>query len=392
MSRSPFIASGSRRRRETARRRRRRRVLASSGILLAAAAIAAAVVALLPAATSRVDTAPLAGGGHARGANHSRVAGASGSPAPPAAPTTTGPPRSALGLPLGRPPLQLALTVPDAVHLPFHHPARSGLLFNLQTGRVLWQRDALARVPIASLTKMMTALVVSERTRPGDRVLITPQALAYQGSGVGVLPRGKRVPLEALLGGLLLPSGNDAAIALAQRVSGTVPRFVTLMNDEAARLGLGCTRFASPSGIVDRDNYSCAADLAVLAAADLAQPRVASFTRRASVVVPFPIKGGKLFLYNNNPLVRLGFPGITGLKTGYTLAAGRCLVATAQRSGIRLGVVLLNSPDPATQARQLLDRGFQGVYHQRPVPEPLIPPVPVPPTAGRGVSGARRGG
>jgi D-alanyl-D-alanine carboxypeptidase len=177
-----------------------------------------------------------------------------------------------------------------------------------------------------------------------------------------------------MLYGLLLPSGNDAAIALAQHVAHGVMRFVAWMNDEAAKLGLGCTRFATPSGYYNHGNFSCAADLAVLAHVDLEQPRIARIVRTESAALPFPIKGGKLYLYNNNPLLIYGYPGLTGLKTGYTTAAGKCLVATAERHGVRLGVVLLNSPDPGTQARQLLDNGFERVYRQAPEPEPPIPP------------------
>jgi D-alanyl-D-alanine carboxypeptidase (penicillin-binding protein 5/6) len=193
------------------------------------------------------------------------------------------------------------------------------------------------------------------------------------GSKVGELPVGRRVLLESMLYGLMLPSGNDAAVALAAHIAGSVGRFVARMNVEAAKLGMGCTRFSSPHGFYDRDNFSCAADLAVLAHLDLAQPRIARVARTYQAVLPFPIKGGKLYLANNNPLLVYGYPGTTGLKTGYTVAAGRCLVATAERHGVRLGVVLLRSPDPATQARRLLDRAFEGVYHQRPVPEPPIP-------------------
>ncbi len=146
------------------------------------------------------------------------------------------------------------------------------------------------------------------------------------------------------------------------------------MNAEAAQLGMGCTHYSSPSGYFDQYNFSCAADLALLAHVDLQQPRIASITRTYTAALPFPIKGGRLYLYNNNPLLIYGYPGLTGLKTGYTDAAGRCLVATAERDGVRLGVVLLHSPDPGTQASYLLNRGFEGVYHQPPVPEPPMPP------------------
>jgi D-alanyl-D-alanine carboxypeptidase len=155
-------------------------------------------------------------------------------------------------------PLSLRLDDPrDVLRLRFKRPPRSGLLFDLDTGRVLWRRDPTRVLPIASLTKMMTALIVVQRARPADKVRVTKEALAYKGSGVGVLPRGKRVKLETMLNGLLLPSGNDAAIALAQRVSGTVERFVVRMNEQARALGLACTRFSSPSGFEDERNHSC---------------------------------------------------------------------------------------------------------------------------------------
>src|SRR5207249_4551891 len=139
------------------------------------------------------------------------------------------------------------------------------------TGRVLWRHDPTRILPIASLTKMMTALVAVDRIPAGDEVPVTRQALAYQGSGVGLLPLGKRIAVTTMLHGLLLPSGNDAAIALAQRAAGSVPAFVTAMNDRARAMGLLCTRFSSPSGFSDSGNHSCATDLAALARAVLRQ-------------------------------------------------------------------------------------------------------------------------
>jgi D-alanyl-D-alanine carboxypeptidase (penicillin-binding protein 5/6) len=253
--------------------------------------------------------------------------------------------------------LRLSATA-DRVSVAFKRPPRSGLLFDLDTGEVLWRRLPDRVLPIASLTKMMTALVVVDRAAPDAKVRVTKEALAYKGSAVGVLPKGKRVKLETMLNGLLLPSGNDAAIALAQRTSGTVAGFVARMNERAGDLGLVCTRFSSPDGFEDAGNHSCAIDLAELARAVLDKPRLARIVRRRRAVLPFPIKGGRLYLFNNNPLLRAGYPGTIGIKTGYTDAAGRCLVAAARRNGRRLGVVLLHSPDPGKQATQLLNRGF----------------------------------
>jgi serine-type D-Ala-D-Ala carboxypeptidase (penicillin-binding protein 5/6) len=258
-------------------------------------------------------------------------------------------------------PLAVRLDDPhDAIALRFKHPPRAGLLFDIDTGRVLWRRRPSRVLPIASLTKMMTALVVTDRVPRHARVRITAETLRYQGSGVGMLPRGKLIRVETMLHGLLLPSGNDAAIALAQRAAGgSVRRFVRLMNRRAAAMGMVCTHFSTPSGFRDAGNHSCAGDLAALARAVLRTPRLARIVRRRSAVLPFPIKGGKLYLYNTNPLLREGYPGTMGVKTGYTIAAGRCLVATVRRGRTRLGVVLLHSVDPAGQARKLLDPGFR---------------------------------
>jgi serine-type D-Ala-D-Ala carboxypeptidase (penicillin-binding protein 5/6) len=357
MSSSPFLTpEGSReRRRQAAARQRRNRLI---GLGLLAVAIAVAIIAAVGL-----------GGGSS---HHKGTAKDTTRPVAPAAPA-----RSPDGLLLASPALTLAgITTPasDPIQLRFHHPPRAGLLFNLSTGQVLWQRNAYQRVPIASLTKMMTALITVRFAPPDGRVLVTKNAVQSNGSKVGVLPLGKHVPVESMLYGLLLPSGNDAAVALAEHVAGSTGAFVARMNAEAAKLGMGCTRHSNPSGYFDQGNFSCAADLAILAHVDEAQPRLARIVRTYAAVLPFPIKGGKLYLYNNNPLLIYKYPGVTGMKTGFTLAAGRSLVATAERDGVRLGAIVLNSDAPGVQSKQLLDRGFQDVYHLHRVPEPEIPP------------------
>jgi D-alanyl-D-alanine carboxypeptidase (penicillin-binding protein 5/6) len=251
------------------------------------------------------------------------------------------------------------LSQPDTVHLRFTRRPRAGVLFDLRSGRVLWRLEPERRLAIASLTKMMTALLVVEQNDPHERVRITARATHTPGSAVGVLPRGKKVQLEALLNGLLLVSGNDAAVALAQHTAGTVPAFVAEMNHRAAELGLHCTHYTTPHGLQDAGNHSCAADLATLARVDMHQRRIRRIARRDEAILKFPIKGGRLFLYNHNPLVQAHYPGVTGLKTGYTDRAGRSIVATARRGSTELGVVLLHSYDAGTQAQKLLNRGFK---------------------------------
>ena len=243
------------------------------------------------------------------------------------------------------------------VHVEFASNPRAGILFDVDTGEVLWERHPDRRLPIASLTKMLTALIIVERHRPGEMVEITPQAVAFEGSGVGVLPEGEEVRLEALLRGLLLVSGNDAAIALAQHDAGMLD-FVERMNRWRRRLGLRCSHFTSPHGLQDEGNYSCPRDLATLARADLAERRVARIVGADHDRFKFPVEGGYLDLYNNNPFIRAGTPGITGLKTGYTDAAGRCYVTTAREGDRHLGVVLLHSPNPLDQVPALLRAGF----------------------------------
>ena len=360
MSTPPLITPGpGQRTREISKRRRhRRRRLGAAGALLSLVLLAVALDVLLAGSSSEPAH------GSTRRAHHART---------PRAAVALSP----AGLALSKPafPLSgLASPLPDPVHVVLHHPPRAALLFNLDTGQVLWQLRPLQRVRVASLTKMMTALITVQSEPPAVPVLVTPQAVAMDGSKVGVLPLGRHVPLESLLYGLMLPSGNDAAVALAQKVAGTVPAFVARMNSEAASLGLGCTRYSSPSGFYDAGNFSCAADLAVLAHVDLAEPRIARVARTYSAAPRFPIRGGRLYLYNNNPLLIYHYPGATGLKTGWTEAAGRCLVGTAERDGVRLGAVVLDSVEPGRQARALLNAGFIGYYHQRPVREAEFPP------------------
>jgi D-alanyl-D-alanine carboxypeptidase len=130
------------------------------------------------------------------------------------------------------------------------------------------------------------------------------------------------------------------------------------MNQRAESMGLSCTHYATVSGVIDQNNHSCAADLAVIAHTLLEQPLLARIVGSASAIEPLPIKGGKLYLYNNNPLYSLHYAGTDGVKTGFTTAAGLCLVATVRRNGHWLGVVLLHSGNWGTQAEQILDAGF----------------------------------
>jgi D-alanyl-D-alanine carboxypeptidase (penicillin-binding protein 5/6) len=275
---------------------------------------------------------------------------------PPIAPAPEAP-REPAPLIEAEPTPAVPLSGVDAFHVQLRRPPRAALVFDVSTGETLWRRRPLMVLPIASLTKIMTALLTVERSHPSDPVRITGAALRYSGSGIGLLPRGKRVRLETLLNGLMIVSGNDAAIALAVHLAGSERRFVAMMNERARDWGLDCTQFASSHGLED-GNRSCARDLAVLTRLAMAEPRIRRIVRRRQVDFRFPIKGRRLYLYGHNPLIRLGYPGAIGLKTGYTYAAGRCFVGVARRDGRTLAVVLLNSRDPAKHAPKLLDAAF----------------------------------
>jgi len=248
----------------------------------------------------------------------------------------------------------------------FRELPRAGILVDLDSGEVLWEHAPRRSLPIASVTKVMTSLIVDAHTEPDDLVRISRAAAHQPGSAVGVLPAGRKVRVDTLQYGLMLSSGNDAARALAEHVGGgTMAPFVRRMNDQARALGLRCTRFSNPSGFEETRyqrqarNRSCAEDLAVLARVVLDRPRIAKVARTYRVVRRIPGKQKRVELYNHNPLLREGYRGTIGLKTGFTNAAGRCLVAVVERNGRRLAVVLLHSPDPGKQARSILNRGFR---------------------------------
>jgi D-alanyl-D-alanine carboxypeptidase (penicillin-binding protein 5/6) len=335
------------RRRRRRRRSRLPRVLATLALLIAPIGVAVAgYFALASDESSRGSPAlPLA---------------VEAPPVPRAEPPATPePPREPAPRPAAERVPEVRLSGVDAFHFRLRRPLRAGLVFDLDSGEVLWRHRPLRVLPMASLTKIMTALMVVERTRPDEPVRITRAALDYTGSGVGLLPKGKRVRLETLMNGMLLVSGNDAAIALAVHLSGSERRFVRLMNRRARAWGLDCTRFASSHGL-ESGNRSCTRDLAVLARMAMSKPRIRRIVRRRQVDFRFPIKGGRLYLTGHNPLIRLRYPGAVGLKTGYTHEAGRCFVGVARRGGRRLGVVLLNSRDPSRHAPKLLDAAFAG--------------------------------
>jgi D-alanyl-D-alanine carboxypeptidase len=221
-------------------------------------------------------------------------------------------------------------------------------------GHDLAARNADARLAPASLTKMMTALVAVDRSPLSNPIVATERSRS-EPSVIG-LDAGDRLSLEDMLYGLLLPSGNDAALAIAETLGGgSIERFVGWMNERAERMGLHNTHFANPTGLDELDHYSSARDLGEIARALLAEPTLARIVGTGRHVV----EGPPLYVFaTTNPLLS-SYPGIEGVKTGFTDDAGRCFVASATRDGHRIIIVLLNSPNITVEGRVLLDAGFE---------------------------------
>ena len=234
--------------------------------------------------------------------------------------------------------------------------ARSAVLMDARTGRILYEKNMDKRSLIASTTKIMTALVVSEQCNVLDRMRIPKEAVGIEGSSM-YLKEGEVLTIQELLYGLMLHSGNDAAVALAIYCGGTVEGFVELMNDKARLLGLTGTHFANPNGLDHPDHYSTARDLAKLAAYAMENP---VFSRTVSTKT---LTLGQRSMKNHNKLLWM-LEGADGVKTGFTKAAGRVLVSSATRDGRRLIAVTIHDPNDWQDHTKLLEEGFRN-YRQR---------------------------
>ena len=203
----------------------------------------------------------------------------------------------------------------------------------------------------------MTALLAIERLRPHQVVTVAPAAARAAPIREGLRPR-ERVKVWKLLYGLMLYSGNDDALALAVASAGRRERFLDLMNARARELGLRNTHFTTPSGVIDRQNYSTAWDLAALTRFALREPLFRKIVRTRIKHVRWAAPTHSKIYVNKNSLLG-SYRGANGVKTGWTTLAGQCLVASATRRGVRLIAVVLGSPDAGREARRLLDLGFR---------------------------------
>ncbi len=236
----------------------------------------------------------------------------------------------------------------------------SAAVLDMNTGQVLWQQNGDQHVPMASTTKMMTALVALELegNQVGMTMRVPPEVSQAYGEMIGLVP-GTSYTLQQLLEGMILPSANDAAIAVAVDSAGTEARFVALMNYEAQLLGLWDTHYANPDGLDDPGQYSSAIDLARLGAVAMENPVIRSIVGMRAAEIPSPDGTSTLVIGNINPLLGT-VPGVNGIKTGYTSEALNLAVESATRGGTGVIAVVTGEPayDLTPDATNLLNYGF----------------------------------
>lgn len=253
--------------------------------------------------------------------------------------------------------------VSHAEDTPVEVSARSAVLLAADTGSVLFEKNCFAQLPMASTTKIMTALLtLEEADRLGDPVVeITEEMVAVEGSSMGLLA-GDKIALSGLAAGMLLASGNDAANAAAIYLAGSLEQFVESMNQRAKKIGMENTHFATPSGLDGESadglgHYSTAYDMALLAREALENETFRELCSSSSYRVKFAEPVKEVSYTNHNKLLTQ-YEGCIGVKTGYTKQAGRCLVSAAERDGTVLIAVTLNAPDDWSDHTLLLDYGF----------------------------------
>ena len=246
--------------------------------------------------------------------------------------------------------LQLLFSICTLQTLAVSTSAVSAILVDAGSGDVLYEQNADAKMLIASTTKIMTALVAIREGNLSDTVTVSKAAAYTEGSAM-YLGIGEELTLETLLYGLMLCSGNDAAVAVAEHVGGSVEGFVAMMNETAEEIGLTSTSFANPNGLDHESHYSTAGDMAILACAAMENETLARIVSTKSITI-----GGRT-MTNHNKLLSY-MDGCTGLKTGYTRAAGRTLVSCAEKDGQRLVAVTLQDGNDWADHQALYEYGF----------------------------------
>ena len=235
----------------------------------------------------------------------------------------------------------------------------AAVLINAETGEILYSKNHDEKLPMASTTKIMTALLTLEEENLDEKFTVNPDAIRVEGTSMG-LREGDKISLYELSVGMLLSSGNDAARAAAFKISGSEEAFLQKMNERASLLGLKNTNFETATGLDKEGHGSSALDMALLGAHALENELFKNLTSQKSVSVCFGNPEIKRTLYNHNKLLLLD-DDIIGVKTGYTKKAGRCLVSAKEKDGVRLVAVTLKASDDFNTHLKLFDYGFSKV-------------------------------
>lgn len=237
--------------------------------------------------------------------------------------------------------------------------ARAAIVISGDTGEVIYSQNAEEKLPMASTTKIMTALILCEQGDMEKVITVTDQMVRVEGTSMGLLA-GDKVSFKALLYGMLLASGNDAANVTAYALGGTIDAFVKMMNDKAKELGLLNTHFETPSGLDGDEHYTTAYDLAMLAKVCMENPLFYEAASSKLAILEYGNPPYRRTLTNHNKLLKT-YEGAVGVKTGFTKKSGRCLVSCAERDGKRIIAVTLKDPDDWRDHTNLLDYGFSRV-------------------------------
>lgn len=241
--------------------------------------------------------------------------------------------------------------------------SESAILMDAESGKILYEKNIEEKLPMASMTKIMSMLLIMENIENGslkyeDKVIISENASGMGGSQV-FLQKGEEYTVNDLLKCIAVSSANDAVVAMAEKISGSVDEFVTLMNEKAKNLGLKNMNFANPHGLDNENHYSTAYDMAIIAKELLKHEDILKYTSIYEDYLTKP-DGSQVWLVNTNRLVRF-YDGVDGLKTGYTTEAGYCLTATAKKNDLRLISVVMKSPsaeERSSDTSTLLTYGF----------------------------------
>jgi len=239
--------------------------------------------------------------------------------------------------------------------------AESAVLIDAFDDTVLYEKNSEIKLPMASTTKIMTAVVALENSDLDKTVIVSEKAVGVEGSSIYLYPNEK-IKMIDLVYALLLESANDAAAAIAIDIAGSIESFAVMMNNKAAELELSSTSFTNPHGLSDEEHYTTAIDLARLASYALKNDTFKKIVSTYKHTIPLNDGEGTRWLINHNKLLRQ-YDGAIGVKTGYTIKSGRCLVSAAERDGVTLVAVTLRAPDDWNDHTELLDYGFSVRKH-----------------------------